>query len=105
MDYWRYRGSGGIIGHTLRETALFRWFISRTITTSASILNNVSDKRQPSQPQQYYGSQRSKRRRNIQCSYTDPSELQNAPSNLMNFATGATALTDIQDSLLTALDK
>lgn len=108
------KGSGGIIGLTLRGSALARWFYSRPITASysAAIQQLVT---QSSSSEDYHdGSKTTLSRWNtdvlrmggmFETSFIDPFNIEEPPVNLVNFASGVIASAEIEKSMVGALEK
>jgi hypothetical protein len=111
------KGTGGIIGLTLKGSALARWFLARPVTAqySTAFLDNICNPEQNSsdkQPQYHAGGKTAQERWNenvntmIQMfdgAYIDPFEV--STTNLINFATGAIAPSAIEESMVNALEK
>ena len=108
------KGSGGIIGLTLRGPALLRWFLSRPVTAqySEQVRQNVGgcgDK----DPSYHMGPKHANRwdadvNKMVAMfaggSYIDPFDVSDPPAKLVNFATGAAAPPAVQASMLGAID-
>ena len=112
------KGSGGIIGLTLRGPALARWFLARPVTArysaefSDSICKTAKDDTKKSQ---HHGTRTCEVKRwnkNVSQmkamfeagTFINPFNIPEHPIGLVNFATGVIATSDIQKSLLGALD-
>ena len=113
------KGSGGIIGLTLRGEALTRWFLARPTTAKyTQIFQQELSKPEPQNTQKSQGhhsggktaTQRweadvQKMQALFSTSYMDPFDLTNPKANLINFATGVVATAEVEASLCGALDK
>ena len=115
------KGSGGIIGLTLRDNALARWFLARPVTAKFSMQfreNVCKSTRQAlnsdSGPIHHSAKKNETERfnRNIarmenmfEGTFVDPFDLTEPPANLVNIATGAVASEEVEQSMLHCLDK
>ena len=106
------KGSGGIIGLTLRGNALARYFLSRPVMARYSQVFHqeyCQSKKTQDSAQHHSDKPAEKRKwdssiekmdRMFEEAYLDPFDLNKAPAQLVNFATGAVARSDIQNSML-----
>ena len=110
------KGTGGIIGLTLRGQALSRWFLARPVTTlySTNYHTGVCQKKRKAQQTDHLHRKSTQHRWNadvkkmtdiFNVSFIDPFDLDDPPARLTNITTGAVASTDIEQSLLNALEK
>ena len=113
------KGSGGLIGLTLKGPALARWFFARPITAqySTGFHESICKRQNQKSPETVHHSTRKSEvnRWNTNVakmknmfdtgSYLHPFRIADLPTGLVNFATGAIAPHDIQESLVGALDK
>ena len=103
------KGQGGIIGLTLCDSALSRWFLSRPITGKYSMafasefLNVLSTKKQHNHTSKAtmkrWDDDVMKMKAMFDGLYTDPFRIQEAPEKFINFATGVVATDDVQRSM------
>lgn len=106
------KGSGGIIGLTMRGSALARWFIARPIT---AVYSRTFLKEMCRHETKLASREKSKAKRwnadvlkmehLFDGTYVDPFDVTDPPSSLVNIATGAVVPKDIEVSLLGAHDK
>ena len=110
------KGAGGVIGLTLRGPALLRWFLARPVTAQYSTDFQAYLGHQETRSEQHHHSSSNsavkrwnsdveKMSKMFEDSYVDPFSLQDPPTRLVNFATGVVATSEVEESLLTALDK
>ena len=111
------KGSGGIIGLTLRDNALARWFLARPVTAKFSMQFAESVCRISSQDRNvaYHSARKSESdlfNKNIDKMdsmfdgiFVDPFNITEPPTNLVNIATGTVAPKYIEESMLNCLDK
>jgi hypothetical protein len=109
------KGTGGIIGLTLRQNALVRWFLSRPVTAQYSMQYKQNIVSHGHDSHVYHGiGKASQKRWNSDVkkmydifddSYIDPFELSDPPSQLLNISTGAVAPPVVERSLVNAIDK
>ena len=111
------KGNGGIIGLTLRGRALERWFLSRPITakyagTFTTQLRKANGNENKECHHLATTSEKKKWNTDVQKmmdmfkeSYVDPFAVSSPPVHLVNFATGVVASHDIEQSLISSLDK
>ena len=110
------KGAGGIIGLTMRSQALVRWFIARPVTAlyaaefKKGTDTNIPDDKQLAQTKAKasdtrWNSDVKKIRDMLQGPCVDPFDITEAPTKLINIATGAVAPAAIEKSLCCALDK
>ena len=103
------KGNGGIIGLTLKDRALERWFLSRPISAkyvslhgkkhaTGSHLTSESAKRQ-------WNADVAKMVAMFNSTFTNPFDIHTAPTQLINFASGVVATKEVETSLLNALNK
>ena len=112
------KGSGGIIGLTLRDSALARWFLARPVTAKFSMqfaecVCRISN--QDLNLTSHHSASKSETdrfNRNVAMMdgmfdgiFVDPFNITEPPTNLVNIATGTVAPANIQESLLNCLDK
>lgn len=107
------KGIGGIIGLTLRTSALMRWFLCRPITAQYAM--HYKQKVLLQSTTNYHGMGQSAQKRwnkDVQKlnqifddSYIDPFDLSDAPTQLVNIATGAVASSAVSESLTNSLEK
>lgn len=110
------KGTGGIIGLTMRGPALVRWFLTRPVTAAyAAVFKSntrpaISDEERPKQSKPRASHNRwnadvKKLRDMFTGPFIDPFNLEEASPKLMNIATGAVASDAIKESLCGALHK
>jgi hypothetical protein len=110
------KGTGGIIGLTLRENALARWFLARPLTSRYSMTfhNSLHDKTDNDNIKHHTDTKSKREQYNktvlemtnlFTSRYIDPFDLTNAPKKLVNFATGVFANKDVEDSMSQCLEK
>ena len=115
------KGTGGIIGLTLRGPALARWFLARPVTAQYSMkfqeaIRFMGQKSKNKQPHQHHAVGNAAQKRwnadvkkmtvMFDGADIDPFELSSDSSGyLVNFATGAVAPPPIQESMTKALSK
>lgn len=111
------KGSGGIIGLTLRDNALARWFLARPVTAKFSMqfAENVCRNSSQDLKLAHHSSRKNESNRfngNVEMIdgmfnviFVDPFNITEPPTNLVNIATGTIAPKDIEDSMLNSLDK
>ncbi|MES9884232.1 MAG: hypothetical protein ABW185_25590, partial [Sedimenticola sp.] len=113
------KGTGGIIGLTLRGNALARWFLSRPLTGKYSqtfhknvCQSSVKDKEKPKlhhsdtkSGRKHYNESCEKMATMFNATFIDPFDVTSHPTSLVNFGTGVEAPKDIQDDLLHCLEK
>ena len=111
------KGTGGIIGLTLRQNALVRWFLSRPITAQYSMQYKKNVMSHGNDSPGYHGIGKASQKRwnnhvKKMCdihvfddSYIDPFDLSDPPAQLLNITTGAVASSVIESSLVNALEK
>ena len=114
MENKTLKGSGGVIGLTLRGPALAPWFLSRPVTALYSetyhaqmckIKYTLSQHYQRSSVQQGWNRDVSKLKESFNDTFIDPFDIDDPPSRLTNIATGASATDDVLESLQNALGK
>lgn len=112
------KGSGGVIGLTLRDSALARWFLSRPVTSKYSqVFQNTIRPSQRKKQKEHDHHSTSKAEINrwnkditkvnnmFECgTFTCPFNIAKLPQGLINFASGSVATADVEDSLVGALD-
>ena len=111
------KSSGGVIGLTHQDNALGRWFLARPVTAKYSMTFNrdIAGKPQKdsSKLKQHSDTVASKAKYNENVSkmvllfddvFIDPFKISDAQPGLVNFATGVTASSETEHSLLNALD-
>ena len=107
------KGSGGIIGLTLKENALARWFLARPIVSrySAAFHEGISapKKKGPISGSSFksrtYDQNVKKIESMFESTFIDPFDTSKAPDRLINFATGVKATQEIEQSMTSCLDK
>ena len=111
------KGSGGIIGLTLRDNALARWFLARPVTAKFSMQFAESVCRIPSQDRNavHHSARKCESdrfNRNVDKmdgmfdgTFVDPFNITEPPTNLVNIATGTVAPKHIEESMLNCLDR
>lgn len=114
------KGTGRIIGLTLRGPALARWFLARPVTAKYSTrflegICQASQKDQEKKPQHHGSGDAAKKRWNADVqkmvqmfdgAYIDFFELAgDSSTHLVNFATGAVAPKEVEENLVGALSK
>ena len=112
------KGSGGIIGLTLKGPALARWFLARPVTArySATFRQSIHASRKEDTSESHHCTRNSEVNRwekNVSKmksmfesgTFVNPFQLSEVPDRLINFATGAVATPDIEESLVDALNK
>lgn len=113
------KGTGGIIGLTLRGNALRRYFLARPVTAKYSevfcreVFQERTHKKDADVHHTDTPAQRKRWDSDVQKlahmfeeeSYIDPFQLANAPTSLVNFATGEVASLEIKESMVTCLEK
>ena len=111
------KGTGGIIGLTLKGPALARWFFARPVTAQYSTrfqdgICNAGQKKKDTQAQYHAGGTTDQKRWNtdigkmtqmFEGAYIDPFDM--TTTHLVNFATGAVAPPLIAESMGNALVK
>ena len=108
------KGSGGIIGLTLKGSALDRWFMARPTTAQYAFKykENVLSSKGMDKGSEGIGKAAEKRCESdvrklceiFDSSFIDPFDLTDALAHLVNIATGAVASPDLQQSMVDALD-
>ena len=109
------KGQGGIIGLTLKGPALVRWFLARPITAKyAEIIENDHDNVEQNPPKLHkdagkaatkrWNSDAEKMNNMFDGSFIDPFDLSNSPEHLVDFSTGIVASSQVEESMLGALD-
>ena len=104
------KGLGGVTGLTLRGQALSRGFLARPITSLYDMIYH--DEVCPSSQQDNVERKSVQKRWNddtmmsavFSNSFTDPFDLTDPPSWLVNIATGAVPGSEVQNSMLNALE-
>lgn len=110
------KGSGGIIGLTLKGTALARWFLARPITAKYALtfheastgLRKTQDKtlqHVTTSAEKRWNTDVERLRAMFEGSFLDPFDLAESPPNLVHIATGAIVPKAIAESLGGALQK
>ena len=102
------KGTGGIIGLTLRESALARWFLARPVTARYSTnfhenmcgeqnekLSSVSHHSNSKANIKRWNSDFKKMTDMFVETYLDPFSIEDPPSQLVNFASGVITNSDI----------
>ena len=113
------KGQGGIIGLTMRGSALSRWFLSRPITAKYSLVFSEEllcalAKDKSKKKKKHHSSSKAAVKRwdddvrkmetMFQNSYIDPFNM-HASDKLVNFASGVVATEEVQASMIGALDR
>ena len=111
------KGTGGIIGLTLRGNALTRWFLARPLTAKYSMKFHIDVCQRhcgkettshrnslPSNTRKWNDSV-DKTARMFDESCIDPFDLADPPSRLVNIATGMIATPEVEESLITCHDR
>ena len=110
------KGSGGIIGLTLKGPALARWFLSRPITakyalefhkatTCASKKEEVPKQKAMTSADKRWNKDVERIRAMLNGPFVDPFDITESPANLVQIATGANVPKPIADSLGSALQR
>jgi hypothetical protein len=113
------KGTGGIIGLTLKGTALARYFLARPVTAKYSMLfhEEVCHKAKNDDPGRnllHHTDNPSYRKRwdtavgkmnTMFETYVDPYDLSNAPPHLVNFTTAAIANPEVEKSMMGYIEK
>ena len=112
------KGSGGIIGLTLKGSVLNRWFLARPVTAiySTNFTTMVRCSKKLSQEQDHekcmtnsqvlrWNKDIAKMTHMFEGTFRDPFSLFEPPAHLINFANGCIAPPSVEDSLIGALDK
>ena len=104
---------GGIIGLTVKGSALARWFLARPITARYFQNFSKSLERDSSVKNSYHASGSAgisrwnrdvdKIKAMFENSFFDPFDVSDPPSNLINFANGIKATADVEQSLTSAI--
>ncbi len=107
------KGSGGIIGFTMRGNALHRWFLARPISAvySNEFLKTLKENEDRSDDPMHISKTKEERWNNdvqriralLSGPYVDPYDLENSDTRLVNIATGRVASEPVQKSLCEAL--
>ncbi|XP_052801704.1 uncharacterized protein LOC128232273 [Mya arenaria] len=109
------KGTGGIIGLTMKDGALARWFLSRPLASRYSTMfhNNVCHKNEKDGT--HHADTKAKREnydRNVNkmvsmfdSSFVDPFNTKKAPERLVNFATCQQSTDEIELNMLSCIDK
>ena len=105
------KGSGGVIGLTLRGQALSRWFLARPITSRYAMIyhdevcpSSQQDNVERKSVRKHWNDDIEKMSAVFSNSLIDPFDLTDPPSGLVNIATGAVPGSEVQNSLLNALE-
>ena len=106
------KGSGGIIGLTLKGAALARWFLARPVTAmySSNFQMMLTHKKQSTKDGdegastnkaeiKRWNTDVDKMTNLFEGTFIDPFSLSEPPPHLVNFATGMVASTAVEDSL------
>ena len=103
------KGVGGIIGLTMRDSALIRWFLARPVTaTYATALQTATEHEKSGiNPIPHFQMPSAKKRWDLDVNklrvmftgpFIDPFDISEASQKLINIATGAIASDDVQES-------
>ncbi|XP_060579912.1 uncharacterized protein LOC132736731 [Ruditapes philippinarum] len=109
------KGAGGIIGLTLKEGALTRWFLSRPISSRYSADFHKSLCSEKDQQHKHHTDSKAKREQynrsvakmasSFDANFIDPFNTRKTPPRLVNFATCIQATEEVEKSMLDYLDK
>ena len=113
------KGTGGIIGLTMRGDALARWFMARPVSAKYSMEFHNSCQESPEKGKEktiHHTASNANRKRwneDLQkmktmfdaAGYIDPFDLAKAPKRLVNIATGTMPTEEVEGSLISAIDK
>ena len=113
-----FKGSGGIIGLTLKGPALARWFLARSVTAacSSNFQKMLAHKKKPNNDEdkgtdtnkaeiKRWNTHVEKMTYLFEGTFIDLFNLDEPPPHLVNFATGMVAMTAVEGSLTGALQK
>ena len=111
------KGSGGIIGLTLKGATLAHWFLARPVTATYSsafkdlLAHNQHSHKDGSEgtglnkAENRWNSDVTRKTHLFEGTFIDPFDLNDPPPNLTNIATGMVAKSAVEDSLTQTLDK
>ena len=114
-----FKGTGGIIGLTLKGNALARWFLAKPVTAKYSMTfhDNVCRCQTKTQKEEHghhsdtYATRKrfdkdvKKMIQMFEVTFIDPFDTNSASDHLVNFASGVVTTPVFEESLLKALDK
>jgi len=111
------KGTGGIIGLTLKGDALARWFLARPVSAKYSVafrdkvtgtaLNRAPGYNHSNTPasKRKWDQSVDKLVRIFDDAYVDPFSVIDPPARLVNFATGMIATPEVEASMMSCLDR
>ena len=107
-------GTGGIIGLTMKDGALARRFLSRTVTSSYSTMFHKNVCHTIEKDETHHADTKAKREKYNRCvdkmvsmfdsSFIDPFNTKKAPEGLVNFATWQQTTEDIEINMIGCID-
>jgi len=109
------KGTGGVIGLTLKDGALARWFLSRPLASRYSTMFHSNMCKTVEKDDTHHADTHAKREhydRNVNkmvtmfdSNFLDPFDTNKAPERLVNFATCLQSTEEIEQSMLNCIDK